>query len=69
MSTDFDAGALCAKFAALLDGTLSEVEQAELDRLLAGSAEARRLWYLHCDMDVALADWSAARRASASRLS
>ncbi len=64
MSAEFDADALRVKFAALLDGRLSEAEQAELDRLLAGSAEARRLWYLHCDMDVALADWSAARRAS-----
>lgn len=62
VSAEFDADALRAKFAALLDGTLPEPEHAELERLLARSSEARRLWYLQCDIDLALADWSAARR-------
>ena len=69
MSAEFDADALRAKFAALLDGTLPEAEHAELERLLARSEEARRLWYLHCDVDLALADWSAARRETGTQSS
>jgi len=46
------------KFAALMNGTLSEAEHAELEKLLINDAEARRQWYLHADIDLGLAEWA-----------
>ncbi len=49
------------KFAALMDGTLSAAEHAELEQLLTHDAEARRQWYLHTDIDLGLGEWAATR--------
>ena len=52
-----------ALFAALNDGTISAADHARLEQLLTQSAEARALWFLHCDIETGLADWAAVRHA------
>ena len=58
-----DRDKLAALFAGKLDGTISEEDHALLDRLLLESAEARRQWFLHCDLETGMADWAATRQA------
>lgn len=57
----FDRDELRALFSALNDGTISESDHAKLERILEQSAEARQMWFLHCDIETGLADWAAAR--------
>ncbi|HEV7401923.1 MAG TPA: hypothetical protein VGO11_03320, partial [Chthoniobacteraceae bacterium] len=52
---------LRALFSALQDGTLSSEDHARLERALAADADARQLWFLHCDLETGLAEWAAAR--------
>ncbi len=61
MSADFERDELRAMMAAQNDGTISGDEHARLEKILAYSAEARRLWFLHCDIETGLAEWAAAR--------
>lgn len=62
MSADFDRDGLRMLFAALNDGTISPEAHARLEGILVGSEEARRLWFLHSDIETGLADWAAMRR-------
>jgi hypothetical protein len=61
MNDTFDRNELRALFGSLNDGTLSPEEHARLEKILADNAEARRLWYLHCDIETGLADWAASQ--------
>jgi len=63
---DADRDELRTLFAGMHDGRLSEADHARLERLLAESAEARRLWFLHCDIETGLADWAASRESNAA---
>ena len=63
MNADFERDELRALMAARNDGTISEDEHARLEKILAGSAEARRLWFLHCDIETGITEWAAARNA------
>jgi hypothetical protein len=55
MNTTPDRDELFRLFGALSNETLTAPEQARLEELLSGSAEARRLWFLYCDMERGLA--------------
>ena len=61
MSADFDRDDLRTLFSALNDGTISPEDHARLERILAGSADARGLWFLHCDIETGMADWAVTR--------
>ena len=61
MNVDFDWDESRALFGALNDGTISSADHARLERILAGSAAARRQWFLHCDIETGLADWAAVK--------
>ena len=61
---NFDRNDLRALFSALNDGTISAAEHARLESILTQSAEARELWFLHCDIETGMADWAAMRQAS-----
>ena len=63
---DAERNELRALFAGMHDGRLSEVDHARLERILAESGAARRLWFLHCDIETGLADWAATRDAKSS---
>jgi len=58
-----NAGAESARmfqlFGAAVDGTIDAEQTAALEALLMASPEARRLWFLHADMDIALSEWAA----------
>lgn len=56
-----DLNELRTLFAAMSDGTITSEKAVLLETRLAASAEARRLWFLHCDIETGLADWAAAR--------
>jgi hypothetical protein len=58
---NLDRDGLRALFSALNDGTISESDHGKLERILEESAEARQMWFLHCDIETGLADWAAAR--------
>lgn len=58
-----DETQLAALFAAKCDGTISEEDHALLEQLLAESADARRQWFLYCDIETGMADWAATRGA------
>jgi hypothetical protein len=62
MSQDLDRNELRALFAALHEATISPEDHARLESILAASTEARRLWFLHCDIETGMAEWAAARR-------
>jgi hypothetical protein len=55
MNTTPDRDELFRLFGALSNETLTAPEQARLEELLSGSAEARGLWFLYCDMERGLA--------------
>ncbi len=55
-------------FGAAVDGTIDAEQTAALESMLAGSPEARRLWFLHSDMDIALSEWAAERKETGSPL-
>ncbi len=61
MTGDLDPGELRTLCAAMSDGTLAPDQHARLEKILAGSAEARRRWFLHCDIETGLADYAAER--------
>lgn len=61
-----DSGQLRGLFAALQDGTISVEEHARLEEALAQSEEARRLWFLHCDIETGLTNWAATRAVKAA---
>ena len=58
-----DRNQLAALFAAKCDGTISEDDHALLEKLLSENADARRQWFLHCDIETGMADWAATRGA------
>lgn len=64
---NFDRDELRALFAALDDGTISAEEHARLEQILTHSAEARALWFLHCDIETGMADWAAMRHAAGAQ--
>ncbi len=64
---NFDLDDLRALFAALNDGTVTAVDLARLEQILTHSAEARALWFLHCDIETGLADWAAMRQAAGAQ--
>ncbi len=64
MNGDFDRDELRTLFAALNDGAISQADHSRLEGILAASAEARRLWFLQCDIETGLADWAAMKRES-----
>lgn len=55
MKTEFDRDELFRLFGGLSNETLTESEHARLEEVLTGSTEARRLWFLYCDMERGLA--------------
>ena len=63
MRCEFDPNELHGMFSALSNGSLSPEDLARLELILSQSAEARRLWFLHCDIEIGLADWAAFRDA------
>ncbi len=58
-----DRNQLAALFAAKCDGTISKDDHALLEKLLSENADARRQWFLHCDIETGMADWAATRGA------
>lgn len=52
---------LFSLFGAVSDGTITEAEAAQLAAALTSSAETRKLWFLHQDMELGLDEWAAAR--------
>lgn len=55
MNGELDPDELFRLFGGLSNETLTDSECARLEELLTGSAEARRLWFLYCDMERGLA--------------
>lgn len=55
MKAELDRDELFRLFGGLSNETLTESEGTRLEELLTGSAEARRLWFLYCDMERGLA--------------
>ena len=55
--SDSEVNELRALFSGLNDGLLTPDKHARLQDLLLQNAEARRLWFLHCDIEWGLADW------------
>jgi hypothetical protein len=47
-----------ALFSAMTDGKLTGPEMTRLEEILASDPEARRQWFLHCDIETGLADWA-----------
>lgn len=64
---NFDHDGLRALFAAQNDGTISAADHARLDEILTHSAEARALWFLHCDIETGMADWAVMRQAAGAQ--
>jgi len=62
VSAPLDTTELRALFLALNEGTISPTELEKLEGILTASAEARQLWFLHCDIETGLANWAEARR-------
>jgi hypothetical protein len=56
-----DRDRLFRLFGAAADGSLDAGAAAALEKALASSAEARRLWFLHQDLELGLDEWAAAR--------
>lgn len=52
-------------FAASSNDLLTDEQHARLQEMLTHSAEARHLWFLHCDIELGLADWAAQSAAEA----
>jgi hypothetical protein len=55
MNRELDRDELFRLFGGLSNDTLTESEGSRLEEILAGRAEARRLWFLYCDMERGLA--------------
>ena len=55
MNAELDRDELFRLFGGSSNETLTEAEHARLEEILTGSAEARRLWFLYCDMERGLA--------------
>lgn len=53
-------------FAVSSNDLLTDEQHARLQEMLAQSAKARRLWFLHCDIELGLADWAAQSGAGAA---
>lgn len=58
---DIDRDRLFRLFGAASDGSLDAAGAALLESSLGSSAEARRLWFLHQDLELGLDEWAAAR--------
>jgi hypothetical protein len=55
MNGELDREELFRLFGGLSNETLTESEHGRLEEILAASVEARRLWFLYCDMERGLA--------------
>jgi hypothetical protein len=55
MNAKLDRDELFRLFGGLSNETLTAPEQARLEVILSGSGEARKLWFLYCDMERGLA--------------
>jgi ferric-dicitrate binding protein FerR (iron transport regulator) len=66
MSARFDLDELFRLFGGLTHGTITQEEHRRLQDILANDAEARRLWFLHSDMERGLTRWSQTRRTVSS---
>lgn len=55
MNGELDRDELFRLFGGLSNETLTESEHGRLEEILTGSVEARRLWFLYCDMERGLA--------------
>ncbi len=55
MKAELERDELFRLFGGLSNETLTEAEHARLEEILTGSVEARRLWFLYCDMERGLA--------------
>jgi hypothetical protein len=52
-------------FAASSNELLTDEQHSRLQEMLTHNAEARHLWFLHCDIELGLADWAAQSAAGA----
>jgi len=64
---NFDRDELRTLCSALHDSTISAADHARLEEILTHSAEARELWFLHCDIETGMADWAAMRQAAGAQ--
>jgi hypothetical protein len=63
-----DRDELFRLFGGLSNETLTAAEHARLEEILAGSAEARRLWFVYCDMERGLVRRSAGPLMAAGKI-
>jgi hypothetical protein len=56
-----DRAELFRLFGAAAGESLSETDSARLEEILAASPEARKLWFLHQDLELGLEEWASAR--------
>lgn len=59
MNSDFDPKELHVLFAELSDDKLSPEKHDRLETLLKDSPQARKQWFLFCDVETGLKDWAA----------
>lgn len=64
MTAKLDRKELLRLFGALTDGIITPEEHRRLQELLTSHAEARRLWFLHSDLERGLVRWAETRRAT-----
>jgi hypothetical protein len=69
MNDGFDRDELFRLFGGATNGTLTSDEQQRMRIVLEGIPEARKLWYLYCDLELGLASWSEAKRIAAEPVS
>lgn len=65
MNHELDRDMLFGLFGNATNGTLSVEDRERLQELMNGSHEARKLWFLYCDMERGLTTWAEAKRVSA----